>query len=172
MASTPSTGVGLEIRTAGPADAAAVWRIYNQGIEDGLATFAAGLSPVAEVEGWFADPRSLVLLAESFRQPVGWASLRPYREGGVFSTIAEMSIYVERAWRRHAVGLLLSEALMVQARSRGLHKLVGYLLEHNVSSRKLVDRLGFREVGRHARHGRPDLGAPDVVVVEKLLGMA
>ena len=169
VGSAPSTGMGLEIRLAGPADAPAIWRIYNQGIEDRLATFAAGLCRLAEVEGWLANPRFRVLLAENYRQPAGWASLSPYREGPVFSAMAEMSVYIDRAWRRHAVGQLLAEALIAEARAVGLNKLIGYLLEHNISSRKLVEKLGFRAVGMHLRHGPPDGAGPNVVVVEKLL---
>lgn len=166
---TPAAGPGLEIRLATSADAPAVWRVYNQGIEDRQATFADRLCPLAEVDAWFQNPRVHILMAESFRQPVGWASLKPYRDGDVFSTMAEMSVYVDRAWRRHAVGQLLSNAMVEEARARGLHKLIGYLLEHNLSSRKLVEKLGFREVGVHQRHGAPGDGCPNVVVVEKLL---
>ena len=169
MASAGAPNPGLDIRVAIPADAPAIWRIYNQGIEDRLATFATQMCPPAEVEGWFRNPRLRVLIAENFRQPVGWASLGPYRDGGAFSTIAEMSIYIDRAWRRHAVGQLLAGALIAEARARGLHKLVGYLLEHNISSRKLVEKLGFREVGVHHRHGALGSASPNVVVVEKLL---
>ena len=166
---SPISGSGLEIRLAGGSDVAAIWRIYNQGIEDRLATFARELCPIDEVERWLANPRMQVLLAESFRHPVGWASLRPYRDGDVFAAIAEMSVYGDRAWRRHAVRQLLGNAMIAEARSRGLHKLIGYILEHNVSSRKLVEKLGFREVGVHYRHGPPADGCPNVVVVEMLL---
>ncbi len=168
MAST-SSPLGFEIRAAGAADAPAIWRIYNQGIGDRLATFATEMCSLAEVEAWFADPRFRLLLAENYRQPVGWASLSPYRDGPAFSTMAEMSVYVDRTWRRHAVGYLLANALIGEARARGLHKMIGYLLEHNLSSRKLVEKLGFREVGVHHRHGPPGNGFPNVVVVEKLL---
>ena len=169
MASAGAPNPGLHIRVAQPVDAPVIWRIYNQGIEDRLATFATRMCPPAEVEGWFRNPRLCVLIAENFRQPVGWASLSPYREGTTFPTIAEMSVYIDRAWRRHAVGQLLGGALIAEARARGLHKLVGYLLEHNISSRKLVEKLGFREVGTHLQHGEQGSASPNVVVVEKLL---
>lgn len=169
MTAALAAGAGFEIRLAGLEDAPALWRIYNQGIEDRLATFAVRMSPLDEVRAWFSDPRYPVLLAETRRQTVGFASLRPYRPGDVFSTIAEMVVYVERSWRRHAVGQLLASALLAEAKSRGLHKLVGYLLEHNISSRKLVEKLGFRLVGIHQQHGRPEEGSPNVAVVEKLL---
>jgi L-amino acid N-acyltransferase YncA len=168
MPPAPST-VGFETRPATAADAPVLWRIFNQAIEDRLATFAARACPLDEVEGWFRGKRFHALLAENFRQPVGWASLRPYREGPAFSTIAEMSVYVDRTWRRHAVGQLLAAALIEEARALGLHKLIGYLLESNISSRKLVEKLGFRMVGVHRRHGAPAAGCPDVIVVEKLL---
>ncbi len=165
----PTPGLGLKIRPAVPGDAAAVWRIYNQGIEDRLATFTTQIRPLGEVEAWLKDPRFTVLLAENFRQPAGWALLRPYRDGATYRTIAEMNIYVDRSWRRHAVGRLLAKALFEEARAKGFSKLLGYLLERNLSGRKLVERLGFREVGVHYRHGDPREAAPDVVVVEKLL---
>jgi phosphinothricin acetyltransferase len=169
MASAPQAGAGLQIRTATLEDAAAIWRIFNQGIEDRLATFAVEIPPLAEVESWLGDLRMRVLVAENFRQPVGWGSLGPYREGKPFRSIGEMSVYVERAWRRHAVGPMLAGALIEEARALGLRKLVGYLLEHNLSGRKMVEKLGFREVGVHLRHGSPAEIARDVVVVEKLL---
>ncbi len=166
---SPTAGVGLEIRTASAADAPAIWRIYNQGIEDGLATFATELAPLGQVEGWLADGDFYALVATSFRQPVGWASLGPYREGAAFRGMAEMSVYVERSWRRHAVGPLLAGALIEEARVRGLQKLLGYLLERNLHGRNMVEKLGFREVGVHQRHGWPPERASRVVVVEKLL---
>ncbi len=168
MASS-SSRPGFEIRAAVPADAPAIWRIYNQGIEDRLATFATRRCSLAEVQAWFGEPRLRVLLAENYRQPVGWASLGPYREGPAFVTMAEMAVYVDRTWRRHAVGYLLANALIAEARALSLHKMIGYLLEHNLSSRKLVEKLGFREVGVHHRHGTAGNGFPNVVVVEKLL---
>lgn len=169
MASAPSAGLGLEIRAASPADASTIWRIYNQGVEDGLATFATDALPMDVVAGWLADRRFHALIAEAFRQPVGWASLEPYREGPAFQGMVEMSVYVERSWRRHAVGPLLAGAVIEEARARGLQKLVGYLLERNLHGRKMVAKLGFREVGVHERHGWPLERAPRVVVVEKLL---
>ena len=37
------------------------------------------------------------------------------------------------------------------------------------TSKAFYEKLGFREVGVHQRHGRPGDGCPNVVVVEKLL---
>jgi L-amino acid N-acyltransferase YncA len=42
--------VPITIRTAAPADAAAIARIYNQGIEDRVATFETRLRSGADVE--------------------------------------------------------------------------------------------------------------------------
>jgi len=49
---------------------------------------------------------------------------------------------------------------------------VGKLFADNESSRRLVAKHGFREVGTHLRHGRLDDDWRDVVVVELLLGEA
>ena len=170
MAAPPSEArAGVVIRRAGPSDAAGIWRIYNEGIEDGLATFASGRAMLAEVEAWFGEQRFAALVAELYRQAVGWTSLGPYRDGPAFDGIAELAVYVDRTWRRHAVGHLLVEAALAEARARGLYKVLGYLLEQNLSSLKLVEKLGFRVVGLHHRHGPARERAANVVVVEKLL---
>jgi L-amino acid N-acyltransferase YncA len=166
---TPAASAAVTFRLASAGDAPAIWKIYNQGIEDRLATFASRRCRLSEVEAWLRRPDFCVLLAETFRQTVGWASLGPYRQGEAFAGMAEMSVYIDRTWRRHAVGRLLAEALITEAKGRRLQKLIGYLLEHNVSSRKLVEKLGFRVVGVHHRHGAPAHGSPNVIVVEKLL---
>src|SRR5919201_760938 len=69
---------GMEIRDAANADAAAIARIYNQGIEDRVATLETQLRTSEERAEWMArrGPRHPVLVAvDAAGAVVGWASL-------------------------------------------------------------------------------------------------
>ena len=70
----------LRPRPARPDDAEAIARIYNQGIEDRLATFETRLRSAADVAGWLAEGFPLIVVEED-GAAVAWASAPPYRPG-------------------------------------------------------------------------------------------
>jgi phosphinothricin acetyltransferase len=161
--------VALRRRPARPADAGAIARIYNEGIEDRLATFETRPRSAAEVDAWLAAGYPLVVV-EDGGGVVAWASAPPYRpEREAYAGIGDFSVYVARAERGRGAGTAALEALVAEARRRGLRKLVGRILPENEASLALARRLGFREVGVYRRHGRLDGVWRDVVVVELLL---
>src|SRR5689334_19440349 len=69
----------LTARTALPADVAAVARIYNEGIEDGLATFETQPRSPADIEKWMQAGFPLVVVEDGGGEVVAWASAPPYR---------------------------------------------------------------------------------------------
>jgi L-amino acid N-acyltransferase YncA len=166
--------VDLTVRLARPEDAAAVARIYNQGIEDRVATF--------ETEPRSPEQVAAVLEAHVDRHPAvvverggvvtafAWSS--PYSERPCYVGIGECSVYVERAARGRGAGRAAIEALLAESERRGLWKLVSRVFTENAASRRLCARAGFSEIGVHRRHARLDGAWRDVVVVERLLGAA
>ncbi len=66
-----------------------------------------------------------------------------------------------------ALGALISEA-----NTRGVWKLLSRIFPENVASLTLCRSLGFREVGIYRRHGKLDGEWKDCVIVERLLGEA
>src|SRR5258708_38192771 len=70
----------VTLRDAAPADAAAICRIYNQGIEDRVATLETELRTPAERAAWLAerDPRHPVLVGEVDGSPISWGSLNRF----------------------------------------------------------------------------------------------
>jgi L-amino acid N-acyltransferase YncA len=60
-------------------------------------------------------------------------------------------------------------ALLEVARSAGFHKLTSRVFATNTTSRAMLAKLGFREVGLHQKHARLDGVWHDIVVVERLL---
>jgi L-amino acid N-acyltransferase YncA len=164
--------VSRRTRPAQPADASAIARIYNEGIEDRVATFETRPRTEDDVRPWFAEGFPLVVVEEE-GAVLAWASAPPYsRERDVYREVAEFSVYVARAGRRRGVGRAAMEALLAEAEARGFLKLVGRIFPENEASLALCRALGFREVGIHRRHGKLDGAWRDVVVLERLLGEA
>ena len=149
-------------------DAEAIMTIYNQGIEDRVATFETRPRTAEEVKRWFDGAHPIVVLQEG-QEVVAFASTSHYRDRACYAGIAEFSVYVRRNWRGHGAGRLALEALLQQAERAGFWKLHSRVFIENAASRRLLLSLGFREVGIYEKHGQLDGVWRDVVIVERLL---
>lgn len=160
----------MQLRLATPDDAAVIATIYNQGIEDRVATFETRLRTPEEIEQWFDGVHPIVVL-ETDQQVIAFASTSLYRPRPCYTGIAEFSVYVERAWRGRGAGRLALEGLLEEAEKAGFWKLVSRVFVENTASRALLRRLGFREVGVYEKHAQLDGVWRDVVIVERLLAV-
>jgi phosphinothricin acetyltransferase len=158
----------LTSRRATEADAAAIARVYNEGIEDRIATFETDLRTADDVRGWFAR-RHPIVVVERAREVVAFAASSPTSSRCCYAGNAEFSVYVARAARRRGAGRLAMNALLDEARAAGFNKLVSGVFTDNAASRALLRDLGFRELGTHERHGKLDGAWRDVIVIERLL---
>jgi len=158
----------MQSRPATPEDATAIARIYNQGIEDRLATFETRLRTAEDVRAWF-DGVHPVVVVEWEGEVIAFASTSTYRPRECYSGIAEFSVYVAREARGRGAGRLAMEALIHAAEASGCCKLLSRIFVENTASRALVRSLGFREVGVYEKHARLDGVWRDVVIVERLL---
>ena len=158
----------MHVRLAAPADAPAIATIYNQGIEDRVATFETRLRTPDEIIEWFDGVHPLVVV-EHEDVVIAFASSSSYRARDCYAGIAEFSVYVRRAFRGHGAGRLALEGLIREAAAAGFWKPLSRLFLENTASRALVRTFGFREVGVYEKHARLDGVWRDVVIVEKLL---
>lgn len=158
-------------RLATSADASAIAAIYNEGIEDRVATFETRYRSADDILTWFGGHHPIVVV-ENAGQIVAFAGTSSYRSRPCYAGIAEFSIYVARAHRGRGHGRAAMEALCREAERAGFWKLVSRVFVDNTSSRELLKKLGFREVGVYRRHGKLDGVWRDAVIVEKLLGEA
>lgn len=159
----------IAIRAATRDDAAAIARIYNQGIAGRGATFETRERTVADILKWFDDPRYPILVAVDRDGVLGWAAASVYRPRDCYRGIAEYSIYVATEHHGRGVGGLLMPAFLQALRDAGFWKVLSRLFPENAASRALCARHGFREVGVYERHARLDGVWRDVVIVERLL---
>jgi len=158
----------VHARPATLADAPAMVHIYNQGIEDRLATFETRLRSAADIENWFDDKHPLVVV-EVEGEVIAFASTSIYRPRECYAGIAEFSVYVAREARGRGAARLAMEALLRAAEAAGFWKLVSRVFVENTASRALLRARGFREVGVYEKHARLDGVWRDVVIVERLI---
>ena len=159
------------LRPATAADAAAICFIYNQGIEDRLATLETELRTPAERREWLAarSERHPVIVAEHEGTMAGWGSLNVFNARPAYRHVADFSVYVERAWRGKGVGRVLLERLVALGRELGYHKLVLSAFPFNTAGVALYERLGFRTVGTYREQGLLDGRWVDTIIMERLL---
>jgi phosphinothricin acetyltransferase len=162
----------LKVRPARADDAEAICRIYNQGIEDRVATLETELRTPEERRQWLAarSSRHPVIVAEAADGTVaGWGSLNVFNAREAYRFVADFSVYVERDHRGKGVGTLMLKRLIELGREHGYHKLVLSAFPTNASGMALYTRLGFRTVGVYKEQGLLDGRWVDTITMEKLL---
>ena len=161
----------IRIRFATEDDAEAVCAIYNQGIEERIATLETERRSPDERRQWMASrgSRHPVIVAEQAGSVVGWASLNPFNPRRAYEHVADLSVYVERGWRGKGAGRLLLDRLVELAQELGYHKMVLAAFPSNAAGMALYERVGFGTVGIYREQGQLDGKWVDVIIMEKLL---
>jgi L-amino acid N-acyltransferase YncA len=156
----------MTARIAVNSDANHIAQIYNQAIEERIATFETRLRSTEDVLQWF-DGRHPVVIVEDSGVVAGFATASAYCARQWYAGIAEVSCYVARGVRGRSAGRLALTVLEDAARAAHFWKFVSRIFVVNAASRALVRSLGFREVGIHAKHARLDGVWRGVIIVEK-----
>ena len=169
MSTAAASPASLMARPARREDAAAITDIYNQGIEDRIATFETEPRTPADVDPWFDHAHAFVSVTEPSGDVVGYAVAHPYSGRCCYRGIGEFSVYVRRSHRGRGVGQLAMAALIDATRAEGLWKLTSRVFPENRASLGLMARMGFKEIGVHERHGKLEGVWKDCVIVELLI---
>jgi L-amino acid N-acyltransferase YncA len=159
------------VRRASGADLDAIRAIYNEGIEDRVATLDSEPRSPDEIARWWAqhDERYAVMVATDSHAIVGWASLNRFSHRCAHSSIADLSVYVSRDRRGKGVGYALLQSLCDEAQRSGFHKIVLHALNDNEHGKRLYRKAGFQEVGIFKEHGLLERKFVDVIAMERLL---
>jgi L-amino acid N-acyltransferase YncA len=164
----PAASSTLQARPATVADAAAIARIYSEGIAERRSTFETRPRTAADVEAWLGGRHPVVVVVRG-DEVLAFASSGPYSPRACYAGVADFSVYVAGSARGQGAGRLAVEALVAAARAAGFHKLTSRVFVTNTVSRRMLAALGFREVGVHLRHAALEGVWHDVVTVERLL---
>jgi L-amino acid N-acyltransferase YncA len=138
------------IRDAVEADLPAIVEIYNTTVPTRMVTAELEPTTVEARLQWFRDhsPKHYPFwVAESEGRVIGWLDFKRFLPRCAYRGTAEISIYVDKEFRRRGLGQRLLEQAIARAPSLGVTALVGLIFGHNEPSLKLFQRLGFEHWG-------------------------
>ena len=132
-----------------------VAKIYQEGLETGIATFE---TQVPNWETW--DAKFLThcrFVAIENNIPLAWCALSPISKREVYKGVAEVTIYVSKAQRGKGLGAILLKHLISESEKNGYWTLQASIFPENTPSIQLHKKNGFRLVGYRKkiaqRHG-------------------
>jgi L-amino acid N-acyltransferase YncA len=141
----------VNIRPAGPADIAAITRIYADAVVHGTATFEIEAPDEAEMA---RRRQELVtsdypyLVAEREGTVAGYAYAGPYRARPAYKWTVENSIYVAPQFHRRGIGTLLLARLIAESESRGFRQMIAVIGDSaQIASIAVHEAAGFALIG-------------------------
>jgi L-amino acid N-acyltransferase YncA len=161
----------METRFGQIEDLEEILTIYNQGIEDRIATLEEVQKDMDYMTKWYENHqgRYRTFVTENNGEVIGWASLHPYSQRSAYAGVGEISIYIRRDWRGKGIGQKLLTVLEGFAKENDFHKLVLATFPFNQNGQGLYQKMGFYEVGTFKNQGTLDGKWVDVMWMEKLL---
>lgn len=142
-----------------------VSRIYQEGMDTGLATFET------KVPTWEAWDRAHLEIARVVAvldgKVVGWAALSPVSSRCVYGGVAEVSVYICPEHQRLGIGMKLMQFLIDESEKNGYWTLQSGIFPENLPSIELHRKMGFRVLGFRERIGKRDGVWKDNVQMER-----
>lgn len=146
--------------------------IYNSTIASREVT--ADTEPVS-VESrlpWFHDHqpqrRPLWVIEENERDGIiGWISYSNFYGRPAYSGTAEVSIYIDQAWRGKGVGRYALQEAIDFAPQVNVHTVLGFIFGHNKPSLALFEKFGFETWANLPRVANLDGIERDLIILGK-----
>ncbi|MFJ8212050.1 GNAT family N-acetyltransferase [Streptomyces sp. NPDC096033] len=148
-----------------PEHAEQVLTIYQQGIEEGNATFETTAPTWKAFDSAKLPDHRLVALDGD--RVLGWAAVVPVSDRCAYAGVVEHSVYVRPDTRGCGVGLALLTALLASTDAAGIWTVQSGIFPENTASLALHHRAGFRVIGTRERIGRHHGTWRDVVLLER-----
>ena len=169
----------IQIRTASPADAAALLQIYAPYVEKTAITFEYTTPTLAEFQQRIENTlgKYPYLVAEQGKEILGYAYLGAFHPRAAYDWAAETSIYLKETQRHQGLGKRLYRALEHIAKAQNLCNLyacIGYpekedshLTKNSVAFHQ---HLGYEPIGHFHHCGYKFNTWYDMVWMEKIIG--
>lgn len=163
--------MSLSFRIANPGDLPAIVAIYNSTVASREVT--ADTEPVS-VESrlpWFhahhPTHRPLWVVDSDQGEVVAWLSFSDFYGRPAYSGTAEVSIYIDAAWRGQGLGRrFLAEAIDFAPQLQ-IHTLLGFIFGHNQASLALFRAFGFSDWANLPRVANLDGVERDLFILGK-----
>ncbi|WP_187478132.1 GNAT family N-acetyltransferase [Amniculibacterium sp. G2-70] len=163
--SIPQTVNSYEIRTMEYNDLGRVLEIYQEGISSKIATF----QEQSDEKSWMKIhlEHSRFVLENQNDEIVGWCALKKPENTTMYNGVAEISIFLEKEYQGKGLGKILLEKLILDSEENGIWTLQTHLMEENVLAIKIVEKFGFRKVGKREKINQIDGVWKDVFLFER-----
>src|SRR5690606_20949622 len=159
----------VTVRAMTAADAPAVRRIYQAGLDTELASFET-VAPAWDVFDRERLPDHRFVAADEGGTVLGWVAVSTVSSRRVYAGIVEHSVYVDPTAHRRGIGLLLLQSLIESTEAAGIWTIQSGVFPENAASLRLHAKAGFRVNGVRRHPGRMQrTGGPwrDVVLLER-----
>ncbi len=160
------------VRHATEKDVPFITEIFNQGIEDGVATLETRVQKDEDIHNWLTnrDPRYVVIVVlNNINEICGYASLNKFNFKSAYTGVADISIYIKRSSRGQGVGKILLDGLYEAAKKEGFYKLVLNVISKNKAAIKFYEKMGYSYVGVYKNQGMLHGEWVDMMIMEKFL---
>lgn len=160
------------VRDATPADIPAIRDLYNALIDTTTIAWRDDPATTEEMEAWLAERQRLdhpVFVADIDGDVVGYTCWSTFRSFPGYRHTAELTIHVRGDLHGRGIGKTLLDALVDEARRRGIHVLVAGIDADNEASIEFHRALGFTEVARMPEVGRKFDRWLDLVLVQRII---
>jgi phosphinothricin acetyltransferase len=138
------------LRLATVADAEGINTIYNHYVRTSAATFQVNDETTEErIKELRTRPANHPMtVLEIDGEIVGWGALSPFQSRCAYRETVELTAYVRHDAQRSGYGRAIVEDLIGRAGALGFHTILAACCEESVGMIRLLNSLGFAEVGR------------------------
>jgi phosphinothricin acetyltransferase len=143
------------IRSANPADAAAICGIYNYYVLNTSVTFEAEAVTESEMATRIAETVAVLpwILWEEEGEVAGYAYASKWKGRCAYRYSVESTVYLRNDKRGRGIGRKLYAHLLNDLRRAGMHAVIGGIALPNAASQRLHESLAFKKVAHFDQVG-------------------
>ncbi len=164
--------LSIQLRRAAADDLELIARIYDEAVRNTTATFDTEVRTPEEWSSWLDDyhgEHHPVWVVRIDEKPAGWCALSPAYKHAAYGAATAPMVFLDTTVQHKGLGPALMMFLEDEARSLKFHSMISRVCSEQKGVRRMLERVGYQEVGTEQQVGRKFGRWLDVVIHQKLL---